>query len=59
VPGHLYLGDAIAAGDMPLLSASGVTHVLNCTADGIDGAVPCHHEGTLKYHRVGLLDRPR
>ena len=58
VPGRLLLGDAAGAADMAALSAAGVTHVLNCTASGVDGSVPCHHEGTLQYHRVQLLDRP-
>ena len=61
VEGKLYLGSKDPAADLAALQRRGVTHVVNCTADGIEGAVPNHHErdGVLAYYRLPLLDGPK
>ena len=61
VEGKLYLGSKGPAADLAALQRRGVTHVVNCTADGIEGAVPNHHErdGVLAYYRLPLLRCPK
>lgn len=59
VAGKLYLGSKGPAADLAALRARGVTHVVNCTADDVDGAVPNHHAGSLEYWRLPLLDTPK
>eukprot|EP01046_Picozoa_sp_COSAG06_P034601 COSAG06_NODE_3640_length_5084_cov_5.685256_1_plen_214_part_00 len=50
--GKLYLGSKGPAADLAALQRRGVTHVVNCTADGIEGAVPNHHAATKESGRV-------
>ena len=61
VKGKLFLGSKGPAADLAALKARGVTHVVNCTADGIEGSVPNYFEasGELRYYRLPLLDGPK
>jgi hypothetical protein len=60
LPGFLYLGDRLTAGEADRLNALGITHVLNVTLD-----IPNFYEGKdvgkserrLTYKRCGLKDR--
>ncbi len=59
--GRLFLGSREPAADLAALQARGVTHVVNCTADGVEGSVPNFFEssGEMLYYRLGLLDGPK
>jgi protein tyrosine phosphatase (PTP) superfamily phosphohydrolase (DUF442 family) len=59
--GRLFLGSKGPAADLAALQARGVTHVVNCTADGIEGSVPNFFEGSgeMRYYRLALLDGPK
>lgn len=61
VEGKLFLGSKDPAADLAALQARSVTHVVNCTADGIEGSIPNYHEasGALQYYRLSLLDGPK
>lgn len=59
--GRLFLGSKDPAADLAALQARGVTHVVNCTADGVEGSVRNFFEGSgeMLYYRLALLDGPK